>query len=45
VEFAWSILQDGPNIDKRKLAVIVHSVGAIEAVILGLRNAEAHSIA
>ena len=45
MEFAWSILQDEPkNIDKSKLAVIGHSVGAIEAVILGLRNADVSAV-
>jgi len=44
MEFAWSILQDQPNIDKNKLAVIGHSVGAIEAVILGLRNADVSAV-
>jgi dienelactone hydrolase len=39
MEFAWSVLQNEPDIDKTKLAVMGHSVGAIEAVILGMRNA------
>ncbi|MFZ0958399.1 MAG: hypothetical protein WAN60_18805, partial [Candidatus Sulfotelmatobacter sp.] len=44
MEFAWSILQTEPNIDKSKLAVMGHSVGAIEAVILGLRNADVSAV-
>jgi pimeloyl-ACP methyl ester carboxylesterase len=44
MEFAWSVLQTEPNIDKTKLAVIGHSVGAIEAVILGLRNADVSAV-
>jgi acetyl esterase/lipase len=44
MEFAWSILQDEPSIDKSKLAVMGHSVGAIEAVILGLRNADVSAV-
>jgi hypothetical protein len=35
MEFAWSVLQSQPNIDKTKLSVMGHGVGAIEAVILG----------
>lgn len=38
MEFAWSILQQEQYADKTKVAVVGHSVGAIEAVILGLRN-------
>jgi pimeloyl-ACP methyl ester carboxylesterase len=44
MEFAWSILQGEPNIDKSKVAVLGHSVGAIEAVILGLRNADVSAV-
>ncbi len=40
MEFAWSVLQDAPNVDATKLAVMGHSVGATEAVILGMRNAD-----
>jgi dienelactone hydrolase len=40
MEFAWSVLQPEPSIDKTKLAVIGHSVGGIEAAIVGLRNAD-----
>ncbi len=35
MEFAWSILFEEPNTDKAKLAAMGHSVGAIEAVLLG----------
>jgi hypothetical protein len=38
MEFAWSILQREQFADSTKVAAIGHSVGAIEAVILGLRN-------
>jgi pimeloyl-ACP methyl ester carboxylesterase len=44
MEFVWSILQSEPDIDKARLAVIGHSVGAIEAVILGLRNADVSAV-
>ena len=44
MEFAWSVLQDLPNIDRAKLAVMGHSVGAIEAIILGLRNANVSAV-
>lgn len=40
MEFAWSTLQAEPAVDKARLAVMGHSVGAIETVILGLRNAD-----
>jgi hypothetical protein len=38
MEFAWSVLQGEEYVDRTKMAVVGHSVGAIEAVILGLRN-------
>ena len=44
MEFAWSVVQSEPNIDKAKLAVAGHSVGAIEAVILGLRNSDVSAV-
>ncbi len=44
MEFAWSVLQTEPTIDKTQLAVIGHSVGAIEAVILGLRNGDISAV-
>jgi pimeloyl-ACP methyl ester carboxylesterase len=44
MEFAWSVLQTESNVDKTKLAVIGHSVGAIEAAILGLRNANVSAV-
>ncbi|MFZ0732154.1 MAG: hypothetical protein WAM79_07510 [Candidatus Sulfotelmatobacter sp.] len=44
MEFAWSALQSEPSVDKTKLAVMGHSVGAIEAVILGLRNADVSAV-
>jgi tetratricopeptide (TPR) repeat protein len=44
MEFAWSVLQDEPVVDRTKLAVMGHSVGAIEAVILGLRNANVSAV-
>jgi dienelactone hydrolase len=44
MEFAWSVLQTEPNVDKTRVAVMGHSVGAIEAVILGLRNADVSAV-
>ncbi len=44
MEFAWSVLQDEPNVDRTRLAVIGHSVGAIEAVILGMRNSDVSTV-
>lgn len=38
MEFAWFVLQEEEYVDKARMAVVGHSVGAIEAVILGLRN-------
>ena len=44
MEFAWSVLQDAPDADRAKLAVMGHSVGAMEAIILGLRNANVSAV-
>lgn len=44
MEFASSVLQTERNIDKTKLAVMGHSVGAVEAAILGLRNADVSAV-
>ena len=44
MEFAWSVLQDAPDVDRTKLAVMGHSVGGIEAIILGLRNANVSAV-
>jgi len=44
MEFSWSVLQDAPNVDRTKLAVMGHSVGAMEAVILGLRNGDVSAV-
>lgn len=44
MEFAWSVLRTEPNIDQTRLSVIGHSVGAIEAVILGLRNCDVSAV-
>lgn len=38
MEFALSILGEGTNADRTKLAVMGHSLGAIEAAMFGLRN-------
>ena len=44
MEFAWSILADNPGTDKGQLAVMGHSVGAIEAVLFGMRNANVSAV-
>lgn len=44
MEFAWSILSEEPNTDKAKLTAMGHSVGAIEAVLLGMRNANVSAV-
>ena len=44
MEFAWSVLQDAPDVDRTKIAVMGHSVGALEAILLGLRNANVSAV-
>jgi hypothetical protein len=44
MEFAWSILSEAGNNDKAKLAVMGHSVGGIEAVLFGMRNANVSAV-
>ena len=44
MEFAWSILSEEPSTDKAKLAAMGHSVGAIEAVLFGMRNANVSAV-
>jgi Chlorophyllase len=44
MEFAWSVLQMEPSIDRIKLAVMGHSVGGVEAVMLGLRDADVSAV-
>jgi hypothetical protein len=44
MEFAWSILSEEPSTDKAKLAAVGHSVGAIEAVLFGMRNANVSAV-
>lgn len=44
MEFAWSVLQDEPSVDRTHLAVMGHSVGAIEAVLLGMRNGNVSAV-
>ncbi|MGP8235722.1 MAG: alpha/beta fold hydrolase [Limisphaerales bacterium] len=38
LEFALGILAESENVDRTKMAVIGHSMGAVEAAVLGLRN-------
>ena len=44
MEFAWARFEAEPHLDRTKLAVMGHSVGAIEAAILGLRNADVSAV-
>ena len=44
MEFAWSLLQTEAHVDRTRVAVMGHSVGAIEAVILGLRNGDVSAV-
>ncbi|MGC1550076.1 MAG: alpha/beta hydrolase [Rhodanobacter sp.] len=38
IEFVTSVVCDGKNVDCRKLAVIGHSVGAVDALVFARRN-------
>lgn len=44
MEFAWSILAENLNTDQAKLAVVGHSVGAIEAALFAMRNANVSAV-
>jgi pimeloyl-ACP methyl ester carboxylesterase len=44
MEFAWSLLQTEAHVDRTRVAVMGHSVGAIEAVNLGLRNGDVSAV-
>jgi hypothetical protein len=44
LEVAWSFLKVMRNVDGRKLAVIGHSLGAIEAVLFAMRNADVSAV-
>ncbi|MGB6429632.1 MAG: hypothetical protein WBF06_03535 [Candidatus Acidiferrales bacterium] len=44
MEFAWSVLAENPSTDRTRLAVMGHSVGAIEAVLFGMRNANVSAV-
>jgi pimeloyl-ACP methyl ester carboxylesterase len=44
MEFAWSVLQDEEYVDMARMAVAGHSVGAIEAIILALRNSNVSAV-
>jgi len=44
MEFAWAVLKSEPHVDRARVAVVGHSVGAIEAVILGLRNGDVSAV-
>lgn len=44
MEFAWSLIQVEPNVDRTKVAAMGHSVGAVEAVMLGMRNGNISSV-
>jgi dienelactone hydrolase len=39
LEFAWSLLRGQPDVDEAKTGVFGHSLGAIEALIFAMRNA------
>jgi len=42
--FAWSVLAQDAGTDRARLAVMGHSVGAIEAVLFGMRNANVSAV-
>lgn len=44
MEFGWSVLSESLNVNKAKLAVMGHSVGGIEAVMFGMRNANVSAV-
>ena len=44
LEFAWSLLRDVREVDGRRLAVIGHSLGGIEAVLFAMRNADVSAV-
>lgn len=44
MEYAWSLLGDDASIDRTRVAVMGHSVGAIEAVLFGMRNGNVSAV-
>jgi hypothetical protein len=44
MEFAWSILSEDRRLDRARLAIMGHSVGAIEAILFGMRNANVSAV-
>jgi dienelactone hydrolase len=44
MEYAWSLLGDDPSIDRTRVATMGHSVGAIEAVLFGMRNGNVSAV-
>lgn len=44
MEYAWSLLGDDASIDRTRVAAVGHSVGAIEAVLFGMRNGNVSAV-
>jgi acetyl esterase/lipase len=44
MEYAWSLLGDDASIDRTRVAAMGHSVGAIEAVLFGMRNGNVSAV-
>lgn len=40
MQFAWSILRFYPDVDAAKVAVVGHSLGAVEALLFAMRNGD-----
>jgi len=44
MEFVWSVLRASPDVAPEELAVMGHSVGAIEAVLFAMRNGDVSAV-
>lgn len=44
MEYAWALLGDDASIDRSRVAAMGHSVGAIEAVLFGMRNGNVSAV-
>ncbi|HET8775781.1 MAG TPA: hypothetical protein VFP80_18430 [Thermoanaerobaculia bacterium] len=45
MEYAWSLLAGDAPVDRTRVAAMGHSVGAIEAVLFGMRNGNVSAVA
>lgn len=44
MEFAWSILRFEPEVDASKVAVMGHSLGAVEAILFAMQNGDVSAV-